>query len=95
MSKLNQNDLIFPFYTLGTLRLRIGWFINLRWFFVFIIFTAIEISNIANHSIAVNSLYILSGILVFLNIAFTFVDKYFPFTSFKQEITFGGDSTSP
>ena len=88
MINKEQNDLILPFFTLGSLRLRIGWFINLRWFLIFIIFTIIEISNITNYSIGIKQLYILTGILVFLNILYTFFDKYYPFKNFKQEVIF-------
>jgi signal transduction histidine kinase len=88
MKKQNQKDLIFPFFTIGSLRLRIGWFINLRWFLIFILITINEISSINHYAIGINQLYILTAILVILNILFIFVDKYYPFHSFKQEIKF-------
>ncbi len=88
MPKQNQNDLIFPFFTIGSLRLRLAWFINLRWFLIFIIFTIIEISNINHYAIGINQLYILTAILVVLNLFYIFIDKYFPFQRFKQEIVF-------
>ncbi len=88
MMKETQKDLLFPFFTLGSLRLRLGWFINLRWFFIFIIFTIIEISNINHYPIAINHLYILTAVLVILNLIYIFVDKYFPFKSFRQQFVF-------
>ena len=88
MIKPNQKDMIFPFFTIGSLRLRIEWFINLRWFLIFIIFTIIEISNITNYAIGINQLYLLTAILVVLNIVYIFFDKYFPFTTIKQELAF-------
>jgi len=88
MMKETQKDLLFPFFTLGSLRIRLGWFINLRWFFIFIIFTIIEISNINYYPIAINELYILTAVLVILNLIYIFVDKYFPFKNFRQEFIF-------
>jgi len=88
MTKQNQKDMIFPFFTIGSLRLRIEWFINLRWFLIFIIFLIIEISNITNYAVATNMLYLLTAILVCLNIVYIFFDKYFPFTTIKQELAF-------
>ena len=88
MTKQNQKDLIFPFFTIGSLRLRIEWFINLRWFLIFIIFTIIEISNIGDYRIGVNYLYIFTAILACLNIVYIFIEKYFPFKTIKQELIF-------
>jgi len=48
----------------------------------------IEISNINQYAIGIKQLYILTAILVVFNLLYIFIDKYFPFQSFKQEIIF-------
>ncbi|MBN2281995.1 MAG: HAMP domain-containing histidine kinase [Candidatus Marinimicrobia bacterium] len=70
------------------MRMRIEWFINLRWFLVFIIFTIIEISNISHYPLGVSQLYCILSVLTFLNIIYIFIEKYYPFKTIRQELVF-------
>lgn len=81
--------LILPFHTLDTLRIRIGWIINLRWVALFGLLSAIPISQrILDFRIAYSELYIIAGILVGLNLVYFFLYRYFPFNNFRQELIF-------
>ncbi|MBN2601488.1 MAG: HAMP domain-containing histidine kinase, partial [Candidatus Marinimicrobia bacterium] len=81
--------LILPFHTLDTLRIRIGWIINIRWVTIFGLLSAIPISQRMLHfQIAYPQLFIIAAILVGLNLLYFFLFRYYPFKSFRQEFTF-------
>lgn len=82
-------DLILPFHTLGTLRQRIGWFINLRWLAVIIILSTIPIAdNILKLNFGYPQLYKISVVIAILNIIYLLIYKYYPFKRFRQELSF-------
>jgi hypothetical protein len=61
--------LILPFYTLDTLRNRIGWIINIRWIELFGVLSVIPISQRVLHlPIAYPQLYTISAIILGLNL---------------------------
>ncbi|HDP68692.1 MAG TPA: HAMP domain-containing histidine kinase [Candidatus Marinimicrobia bacterium] len=81
--------LILPFHTLDTLRIRIGWIINLRWVALFGLLVAIPISQrILDFQIAYSQLYTIAGILIGLNLVYFFLFRYYPFRNFRQELAF-------
>lgn len=89
MSIKKPSDLILPFHTLGTLKQRIGWFINLRWVAVIIILSTIPIAdNILKLNFGYSQLYKISVIITILNIAYLLIYKYYPFKRFRQELSF-------
>jgi len=82
-------DLILPFHTLQTLRFRIGWFINLRWLAIFGILSAIPLGQrLLQFQLAYDRIYLLAALLIILNLIYFFWVKYFPFQTFRQELTF-------
>jgi hypothetical protein len=81
--------LILPFHTLDSLRVRIGWIINIRWIIIFGLLAAIPISKLVlNFTIAYAQLYIVAAILLGLNLIYFFLFRYYPFKNFRQELTF-------
>ncbi len=89
MIKRKIKEIILPFHTLGSLRLRVGWFINLRWFFIFIILAILPLSDIVlNHNFAHSNIYILTGIMMVLNIFYVFLFKYYNFKNSIQVLTY-------
>ncbi len=96
MSNNNNNDkngkpakLILPFHTLDTLRIRIGWIINIRWVALFGLLSAIPIGQRMLHfQIAYSQLYAIASILIVLNIIYFFLFRYYPFKNFRQELAF-------
>ena len=85
----NSEKIIFPFYTLGSFKERIKWIINLRWLAVFAILAVIPLNNIIFHAdLGYDKTYIISTLLIFLNIIYFFVYKYFYFEHFRQEVLF-------
>lgn len=81
--------LILPFHTLDTLRIRIGWIINIRWVAIFGLLSAIPIGQrMLYFRIAYAQLYIISAILVGLNLIYFFLFRYYPFKNFRQELAF-------
>jgi len=82
-------DVVLPFHTLNTLRIRIGWFVNLRWIAVFAILSAIPIGQrMFQFDIAYSQIFLLSAVLIILNLVYFFLFKYFPFQRFRQELVF-------
>ena len=85
----NPAKLILPFYTIDTLRNRIGWIINIRWIELFGVLVAIPISQRVLHlPIAYPQLYTISAIVLGFNLIYFFLFRYFPFRNFQQELTF-------
>ncbi len=81
--------LILPFHTLDSLRVRIGWIINIRWIIIFGLLVAIPISyQVLNFNIAYSHLYIISAVLLGLNLVYFFLFRYYPFKNFQQELAF-------
>jgi len=86
---LENSNSLFPFYTVKSLRHRIGWIINLRWLAVFAIMTAIPIARyLFRFEIDYENIYFISTLLLVLNIIYFFFYRYYPFTSFSQEVVF-------
>ena len=82
-------DLIRPFHTLESLRLRIGWFVNLRWIAIIGLLCAVPIAErLLGFNLAFDRIYLLAALLTVLNIIYFFLCKYLPFKSFYQEIFF-------
>ncbi len=82
-------DLTLPFHTIGSLKSRIGWFINMRWIVTFIMLASIPVSQkIFQFQIAYFKIYNLISLLLCLNIGYFFLYKYFKFKNFKQELIF-------
>ncbi|MCD6205492.1 MAG: HAMP domain-containing histidine kinase [Candidatus Marinimicrobia bacterium] len=88
----NSNEpkqLILPFHTLDTLRIRIGWIINIRWVEIFGLLVVTPIAQrILNFKIAYEQLYVIAVILLGLNLIYFFLFRYFPFKNFRQELAF-------
>ena len=90
----NENNnkpakLVLPFHTLDTLRIRIGWIINIRWVALFGLLAAIPIGQrILHFQIAYFQLYTIASILIILNIIYFFLFRYYPFKNFRQELAF-------
>src|SRR6056297_1304109 len=85
----NSEQIIFPFYTLGSFKERIKWIINLRWLAVFAILAVVPLNNIIFHAnLAYEKTYIISTFLILLNIVYFYIYKYFYFEHFQQEVLF-------
>lgn len=86
---VDGDQIIFPFYTLGTFKERIKWIINLRWLAVFAILAIIPLNNVIFQAdVGYNSTYIIATFLMFLNTVYFFIYKYFYFEHFRQEVLF-------
>jgi signal transduction histidine kinase len=86
---VDGDQIIFPFYTLGTFKERIKWIINLRWLAVFAILAIIPLNNVIFQAdLGYNSTYIIATFLMFLNTVYFFIYKYFYFEHFRQEVLF-------
>jgi len=83
------DDIVLPFHTVDSLRVRIGWFVNLRWMAVFAILAAIPIGQrMLGFNIAYDQIFLLAALLIGLNLVYFFLFKYFPFQHFRQELIF-------
>ncbi|MFH1213362.1 MAG: hypothetical protein V1681_04695, partial [Candidatus Neomarinimicrobiota bacterium] len=81
--------LILPFHTLETLRIRIGWLVNLRWVGIIGLLGVIPIvEQIFRFTLGFPQIYLLVVLFTILNLIYFFLCKYLPFTNFGQEITF-------
>ena len=86
---VDGDQIIFPFYTLGTFKERIKWIINLRWLAVFAILAVVPLNNVIFQAhLGYNSTYIIATFLMFLNTVYFFIYKYFYFEHFRQEVIF-------
>lgn len=84
-----STKLVLPFHTLDTLKLRIGWIINLRWVALFGLLSVIPIGQrILQFKIAYPQLYAIAANLICLNLIYFFLFRYYPFKNFRQELVF-------
>jgi len=87
--KDDREKLTFPFYTLGRLKHRIAWIINLRWLAVLAILAVVPLNDIIfDVKIGYHQTYIVASLLLVLNIVYFFIYRYFYFQKFRQEILF-------
>ncbi|HMA61183.1 MAG TPA: HAMP domain-containing sensor histidine kinase [bacterium] len=85
----NGEQIIFPFYTLGSFRERIKWLINLRWLAVFAILAIVPLNNVIFQAdLGYDKTYIITSFLMILNIVYFYIYKYFYFEHFHQEVVF-------
>jgi signal transduction histidine kinase len=78
-----------PFHTIEDLRLRIGWYINLRWIAIFGLLSSIAIGEgIFKFPIAYNELIVTTIILSVLNLVYFFLWRFLPFTVEYKELGF-------
>jgi len=83
------HQLILYFYTLDSLRARIGWIVNLRWIAVLGLLSAAPVAQIVfQFDLAFSQIYAIAAILIFLNLIYFFLYKFFPFKNFSQEFAF-------
>jgi len=83
------HQLILHFHTLESLRVRIGWIVNLRWVAVLGLLSAIPVAQeMLRFDLAFPQIYALTALLIFLNLVYFFLYKYFPFKNFVQELAF-------
>ncbi len=78
-----------PFHTVEDLRLRTGWYINLRWIAIFGLLSSIAIGEtMFKFPIAFNELIVTTIILSVLNLVYFFLWRFLPFTSEYKELGF-------
>ncbi len=84
-----QSNIKLPFHTVEDLRIRIGWYINLRWVAVFGLLSSIAIGEgIFKFPMAYNELIIISIILSIFNLVYFFLWRFLPFTTEYKELSF-------
>jgi signal transduction histidine kinase len=80
---------IFPFQTVESLRLRIAWFINLRWFAAIGIYISVPISQyMFGFKLGYPQLMSISSVLIFLNLIYFFIIRHAPINNEFQELVF-------
>ncbi len=78
-----------PFHTVEDLRIRIGWYISLRWIAIFGLLSSIAIGEaMFGFPIAYNELIIVSVILSIFNLVYFFLWRFLPFTTEYKELGF-------
>ncbi len=81
--------LILPFHTLETLRVRISWFVNLRWIAIMGLLGVVPITEqMLQFRLAYPQIYTLIALWTILNLLYFFLCKYLHFEDFSQEIIF-------
>jgi signal transduction histidine kinase len=79
----------FPFHTVESLRVRIGWYINLRWVAVFVLLITIPLGKLLfKFELGFDQLTFIAALLVTLNILSFFVCRYLPLKGERQELIF-------
>ncbi|MCF7885385.1 MAG: HAMP domain-containing histidine kinase [Candidatus Marinimicrobia bacterium] len=85
----NGEQIIFPFYTLGSFKERIKWLINIRWLAVFAILAIVPLNNIIfKANLGYPQTYIIASVLMLLNIIYYYIYEYYYFEHFRQEVIF-------
>jgi len=84
-----RSNIRLPFHTVEDLRVRIGWYINLRWIAVIGLLSSIAVGEgILNFPMAYDELIIVSTILLVLNLLYFFLWGHLPFTTEYKELAF-------
>ncbi|MFH1198435.1 MAG: HAMP domain-containing sensor histidine kinase [bacterium] len=80
---------IFPFQTVESLKVRIAWFINLRWFAVIGIYISVPLSQFMFcFKLGYPQLIIIASILLLLNLIYFFIIHHAPIIYEYQELVF-------
>jgi len=89
MLENKPHQLILHFHTLESLRVRIGWIVSLRWVAVLGLVLAIPVAQeMFKFDLAFPQIYTITALMLFLNLIYFFLYKFFPFKDFAQELAF-------
>ncbi len=78
-----------PFYSAQDLRVRIGWYINLRWIAVFGVMAAAPIGEyMLSFQLAYKEMVVIASVLITINLVYFFFWRYLSCTSEVKELVF-------
>lgn len=87
--KVTNHKRIFPFHTIESMRVRIDWFINLRWLAVIGVLIAVPIGEeMLSFNLPYGNIILLAALLMVLNIIYFFFIRYLPFEREFDELVF-------
>jgi signal transduction histidine kinase len=91
MTPLDKTSLSFrlPFFNVASLKIRLEWFIHLRWIAVFGVLASIPIGQeMLDFQIAYPQILVIASILLSVNLVYYFILHYRPFRTEVQEVIF-------